>query len=78
MKYQVVWDRLAEEELAAIWLAASDRNAVTRASEWLERRLAVNPLDLGESRRSSVERIGFYPPLGIEFEVIEDDLRVVV
>ena len=65
MKYQVIWDRVAEDELTALWLAASDRNAVTRASEWLERRLAVNPLDLGESRRSSVERIASVRPLAL-------------
>ena len=78
MKYQVIRDNAAEEELTAIGLAAPDRKAVTRATAWLELRLATNPLNLGESRRSSVERVAFHPPIGIEFEVIEDDRRVVV
>jgi hypothetical protein len=64
--------------LADIWLAAADRTAVTQASAWLEQRLALQPLVLGESRASSVQRVAFHPPLGIEFEVIEDDKRVVV
>ena len=32
MSYQVHWVSEAEEELAAIWLKAGDRNAVTRAA----------------------------------------------
>jgi hypothetical protein len=78
MKYQILWDSTAEDELTAIWLAAADRTAVTRASAWLDLRLAIHPLELGESRASSVQRVAFHPPLGIEFEVIEDDKRVIV
>jgi hypothetical protein len=78
MKYQVVWDQLAENELAVQWLAAPDRNAVTRAAAWLEHHLMSDPLHLGESRDSSVHRVAFRAPLGIDFEVIEDDKRVVV
>lgn len=78
MNYEVVWDQVAERELAAAWLAAADRGAVTRAAAWLDRQLAADPLRLGESRASSVHRVAFRPPLGIEFEVIEDDKRVVV
>jgi hypothetical protein len=78
MKYQVQWDARAERELAALWLAAADRQAVTRAATWFDDQLARSPLELGESRASSVHRTAFHAPLGIEFEVIEDDKRVIV
>ncbi len=78
MKYEVRWDPTAESELAAVWLAASDRGAVTRAAAWLDGRLANAPLQLGIPRTSSVHRIAYRNPVGLEFEVIEDDKRVIV
>lgn len=78
MKYDVAWGPRAEAMLAAAWLAAPDRAAVTRAASRLDAQLAVDPLHLGESRTYSVHRIAFDPPLGIEFEVVEDDKRVIV
>ncbi len=78
MKYEVLWDARAEADLAAVWLAATDRQAVTGAATWFDEQLARSPLQIGESRASSVHRLAFYSPLGIEFEVIEDDKRVVV
>ena len=78
MKYEVIWQAIAENELAAIWLAAADRDAVTAAAEWLDRRLSHDPLTLGESRRSSVNRIAVRLPIGIEFEVNPDDNREIV
>lgn len=36
MKYQVVWNQDAEEDLAALWLVATDRRAVTRSTTMLE------------------------------------------
>jgi len=78
MKYEVLWDMRAEADLATVWLAAADRHAVGRAANWFDNQLARSPLQLGESRISTVRRLAFYAPLGIEFEVIEDDKRVVV
>ena len=78
MKYQVVWQPAAERELATIWIASTNRKAVTSAAAWLDFHLSDFPLTLGESRDSSVHRIAFRAPLGIEFEIIEDDKRVVV
>ena len=76
--YIVEWKDRAERQLAAIWLAATDRNAVTMTSNRIDQELARRPLQLGESRASSVQRILIDPPLGVEFEVIEDDKRVIV
>jgi hypothetical protein len=78
MNYEVIWDPTAEQELAAAWLMAPDRNALTEAAAWLDERLANSPLTLGRRRSSSVHRTAYRSPLGIEFEVIEDDKRVIV
>jgi len=76
MIYEVNWIPDAEKDLAEIWLAAPDRNAVTRAAHLLDEALLRNPLAAGESRQSTVRRIAFEFPLGIEFEVIVDDQKV--
>ena len=78
MKYQVIWQLIAEDELAAIWLAAADRQAVTAVAAWFDSQLSRVPLLLGESRDSSVHRVAYRAPIGNEFEVIEDDKRVIV
>lgn len=71
MKYTVLWTNGAERDLAAIWFAAEDRDAITRASHELDKRLENDPPMHGESRYGRV-RIQFAPPLGMEFEVIEE------
>mgnify|MGYP005859706681 CR=1 FL=1 len=76
MSYSVTWVRKALDQLAAIWLNPADRTAVTEAAHWLEQELRRRPLTLGESRTVSVVRIAHRDPLGIEFEVIEDDKKV--
>jgi len=78
MNYQVEWTAEAENDLAALWTAATDRNAVTEASAWLDAPLMTDPLHFGEPWASSVHRIAVDEPIGIEFEVIEDDKRVIV
>jgi plasmid stabilization system protein ParE len=78
MRYEVLWGPIAIQQLAAIWLAAADRNAVTAAADWLDRWLARIPLQLGEPRTSSVHRVAYRDPIGVEYEVIEDDKRVIV
>jgi hypothetical protein len=76
MSYSVVWVRTALNQLAAISVASSDRAGVTSAAHWLERELGRRPLTLGESRTASVVRIAHRRPLGVEFEIIEDDKKV--
>lgn len=78
MNYQVDWTPPAEQDLADRWLSATDREAVTVAAEWLDEQLATDPLRLGEPWGSSVHRIAVSGPIGVEFEVIEDDKRVIV
>lgn len=78
MTYDVVWGPLPLNQLARIWTAALDRNAITRAAAVLDRALLLHPLRVGQPLDSSVHRIAYHPPLGIEYEVIEDDKRVIV
>ena len=78
MSYRVEWTPEAENDLAAIWNAAPDRAAVTAASAWLDSHLAADPLHFGQPWASSVHRIAVRDPIGIEFEVIEDDKLVIV
>jgi hypothetical protein len=78
MKYLVSWTPRAEERLASAWLAAPDQKAVTDAAHVLDQHLANDPLRFGESRMSSINRVAWEAPLGIEFDVIEDDKKVLV
>jgi hypothetical protein len=43
MNYIVHWTVVALDELADVWMAAADRNAVTAASDQLEREVAADP-----------------------------------
>jgi hypothetical protein len=78
MNYRVDRTVEAENDLAALWTAAADRTSVTAASAWLDDQLTIDPLHFGEEWGSSVHRIAVDVPIGIEFEVIEDDKLVLV
>lgn len=75
MKFSVACARAADEELAAIWLAATDRAAISNAAREIEFLLQTTPLECGESRDGNV-RILFIPPLGVRYAVFLDDRRV--
>jgi hypothetical protein len=62
--------------LAAIWLRAADRDAVTRANDRLERRLQNDPLTIGESRGGRL-RVVVFKPL-IAFYTVDEAARQVV
>ena len=68
MNWTVLWLPSAEQDLASVWLNASDRNAVAAAADELDRRLQRDPLTVGESRSSNV-RLAFVPPLVALFRV---------
>ncbi len=77
MKYTVLWTPTAEQDLAAVWLAAADRNAITSAAHTIDRLLAQDPETRGEVCFDTVRALSV-PPLGVEFEVIEPDRMVYV
>lgn len=68
MNFTVIWRPQALGELADAWNATTDRNAVTAASNRIDRLLADDPLTAGESRDGD-ERIVFEEPLGAWFRV---------
>lgn len=75
MNYTVAWSRDAIDQVTLVWLAAANRNAVTQAAHRLELALADQPF-IGTRRNSSVNRTATDYPLGIDFEIIEDDKKV--
>jgi len=75
--YSVIWLPDAENELAAIWIASSRREEVTLAAAELDRRLAENGEEEGESRHHHF-RITFESPLALVFRVDEVNKAVFV
>ena len=76
MKYTVAWTPAAEQELASVWLAAANRAAVTTASHRLDYDLTYDPYGRGIARNSSVNRTATDFPLGLDYEIVEDDKKV--
>ena len=77
MKFTVVGKPAAERQLADIWLEATDRQAVTSASETIESALATRPEEIGESRPLGC-RLAFIAPLAITYRVTTADRLVEV
>ena len=66
--HTVRWKRTALDRLTEIWLEASDRAMINSAVEEIDRLLALQPRDAGESRSENI-RIVFCSPLGVFFEI---------
>jgi len=67
--FDVRWSDRADEELAAAWLAAADRDAVTRAADRVDELLARNPVGQGESRSGNI-RLLHEQPLSVLYRVL--------
>ncbi|OYV92610.1 MAG: hypothetical protein B7Z73_04890 [Planctomycetia bacterium 21-64-5] len=76
MSYHVRWRKEASDELTDIWLDgdATDRREVTNATAAIDKALARNPEDCGESR-SADRRILFNHPLAVIFQVLRSSAR---
>jgi hypothetical protein len=77
MIFTVVWAEPAQQQLATVWLASPDRNAVARASHEIDLTLREDPDAVGRRRFDSVRQF-LRPPLGVDFEVNENDRLVTV
>ena len=77
MTFTVTWLPSAEQELASIWMAASNRDAVTQAAYVVDQRLKTDPENEGESRTKD-RRILFCKPLGVLYRVLGDEQVVQV
>lgn len=76
MKFTVRWGRAALSQLAEIWLQhPSERDAINRAADGIDRRLSVDPAQQGESRDQG-RRVLFAPPLAAFFRVDENSRTV--
>jgi hypothetical protein len=77
ISFTVVWHKLALDELAEIWLAAPDREAVSYAANWIDQQLARDPFGTG-AQVSERSRELSVPPLHILFRIREADRIVEV
>jgi plasmid stabilization system protein ParE len=69
MNFQVIWVREAERQLTRLWVDyPGDRNAITAASHEIDRLLADDPGNAGESRDGE-DRILIVAPLVVYFRV---------
>jgi hypothetical protein len=73
----VRWVPEALNELATIWMQASDRTEITAAVARIDRQLQDDPEDQGESRDEG-RRILLESPLGVMFRVQPADRTVFV
>jgi hypothetical protein len=76
MRYTGIWEPPAENDLAAAWLAAVDQLAVTLAAHRLDVALGRHPFAIGLPRNSPVNRTAVDLPLGVDYEIVEDDKAV--
>jgi plasmid stabilization system protein ParE len=77
VNFTIVWSNAALQDLARIWTAVADRNAVTQASNQIDQMLSRDAQYVGESRVGN-QRVAFADPLGVRFDVVVDDLMVTI
>lgn len=77
MKFTVIWKPAAEQELADIWVSVNDRAAVSAASNMIDALLARDPITRGQPKYDTVREL-IESPLGVAFDVQEDDRLVFV
>ena len=78
MTFTVTWSEWAQQQLAAIWLASSDRNGVTRSSHEIDQTLAIDADTVGRKHSANARRYKHFP-LAVEFEVnVADQLVTVI
>ncbi len=72
MKFTVLWKPDAENKLIQLWMEFADRLAVRNAADEIDRLLANDPNEQGESRSGGV-RILIVEPLAVFYAVREQD-----
>jgi hypothetical protein len=72
MIFTVTWSAAAVQMLADIWNKATDRNAITVATNEIDAELRIDPDTVGHATVGAI-REWIHRPLGVEFEVIEPD-----
>ena len=71
MKYVVVWDTDAANDVDTSWERATDveRERIVAALVSLQEMLASSGLGAGESREFVTERVAFVPPITVFFRI---------
>ncbi len=69
-RYRVEWDSYVEDELAEIWIVASDRDAVTAAQAAGDKLLSSDPYGAGTHVSEGLYRIRI-PPLSMIYSIHE-------
>jgi hypothetical protein len=77
MKYRVLGSPYSEERLEQLVKSAPDADVIAIAVRQIDQNLIASPNSFGESRYDN-ERIGFFRPLAVHFEVMDDVWTVVV
>lgn len=75
IRYTVVWHEDVQNQLAQIWLDASDRNAVTSAAHAVDQCLANDAESQGVEVEGGLREL-LVPPLQLVFFVSEPDRMV--
>lgn len=76
-RYTVVWVRSAEDDLAELWIAVSERSTVTAAALEIDRQLSSDPASKGEPLKEGLRALNV-PPLRVIYSVSDDDVIVEV
>jgi hypothetical protein len=76
MRFKVIWSQRAQDQLALLWLNATDRNAVTAAQHQVDQLLRVDPDQQGISFFGS--RLLLVAPLHVLFTINTADMQVEV
>jgi len=74
-RYTVVWHKIAEDNLARLWLTTSDRKLITAAANEIDRQLRIDAEFLGETVEDNTRQL-VVPPLVAMFRVREADCVV--
>ncbi len=77
MRYNVDWDISARHTLAAIWIKAANRQAVTAAQDQIDRLLAADPLGKSKPVSEGLYAINVHP-LRVVFEVDDSTKSIMV
>jgi len=76
-QFTVAWWRPAEQELARLWLASSDRAKLTAAANEIDRLLSVDPNVVGGEGREGFRTL-IVDPLYVRYSVKPEDRLVEV
>jgi hypothetical protein len=77
MKYTLVWNQSAEDDLASFWLDApsGQQTNIQEAVDIVEAALRHRPHEVGESRGDGT-RLEIQSPVALSFEVHDDERTV--